>query len=100
MATPEETVGVPGGPEPCEEPIEVYWQIRSRSGWVLQCAIFQSEIGLVLRVCDDENIPISTTPVTNVEEGRTRAMTLRRILLEDGEFEEVGEGGDRPASAE
>jgi hypothetical protein len=63
--------------------------MRGRSGHVFQCGIFQTATGLAVRVSEGADSRVSTTPVRNIEDGRARAAAFRRILLEDGEFEEL-----------
>jgi hypothetical protein len=61
--------------------------MRSRSGQIFHCTIVRTQTGLAVRVKGDAHI--SATPVTSLEEGRARAVMLKRVLLEDGEFEEL-----------
>jgi hypothetical protein len=74
---------------PYQEPLEVCWQMLDSAGALVQCAICQVGTGVAVCVCCDADNRTSTTPVKDMEEGRARAATLKRILLEDGAFEET-----------
>jgi hypothetical protein len=87
MAASDETGGSHDCPPRCDEPVEVCWQMQGPSGHAFQCAVVRTKTGLAVRVSGDTHL--SLTPVAGLEEGRARAATLKRILLEDGEFEET-----------
>ena len=68
--------------------IETFWRVRGTSGHVFPCAVYRTEGALELRV-GDEKEPISVVEVNDIDDARHRAENLKRLMIEQGHFEEV-----------
>lgn len=88
MPTWEERMTRRPEPEPRLELLETVWRMRAPSGRVLSCGLYQTDVGLEVRVGYSELDLLYSKRVT-AEDARDVAEELRLAVVAKGGFSEV-----------
>jgi hypothetical protein len=90
MALDDEHLSLQSGDDSLRMVIEVCWRLREPSGRILECRIYQTDVGLEVRAEYGPRVLRWSALTGELESARARAHHWRRIMLHPGSgFEDL-----------
>lgn len=90
MAVGDEHLSLQSGDNSLGMIIEVCWRLREPSGQILECRIYQTDVGLEVRAEYGPRVLRWSALAGELESARTRAHQWRRMMLRAGSgFEDL-----------